>query len=41
MCLVKSIKHLHHQKNLCVYKMNTFALFTAEAWEKMISTYRI
>ena len=32
----KVIKHLRHQKKffLCVYKMDTFALFTAKAWIK-------
>ena len=35
----KVIKHLRHQKNVffvfvCMYKMDTFALFTAKAWIK-------
>ena len=35
----KLLSILHHQKNLfslCVYKMDTFALFTTEAWKKMM-----
>ena len=38
MCELKSIEHLH-QKILfflcvCMYKMNRFALFNAETWNK-------
>ena len=44
MWLVKSTEHLHHQKNLFLlrmYKMNTFAIFTAEAWKKWCWSSRI